>query len=94
MKLNNYEIKGVIKVALLFFAFLIGFSSLWFTNSLVKKLGIRSLRIYGTANNLFTWTKYSGYTPEVGSENVLQVGIDRGIYPLSKTLVFGIQCNF
>ncbi|MFN9689164.1 MAG: hypothetical protein ACK57X_09890, partial [Bacteroidota bacterium] len=63
-------------------------------DSLVKKLGIRSLRIYGTANNLFTWTKYSGYTPEVGSENVLQVGIDRGIYPLSKTLVFGIQCNF
>ena len=38
MKLNNYEIKGFIKVALLFFAFLIGFSSLWFTNNLVKKL--------------------------------------------------------
>ena len=38
MKLNNYEIKGIIKVALLFFAFLIGFSSLWFTNNLVKKL--------------------------------------------------------
>jgi signal transduction histidine kinase len=38
LKLNNYEIKGAIKVGLLFFAFLIGFSSLWFTNSLVKKL--------------------------------------------------------
>jgi signal transduction histidine kinase len=38
LKLNNYEIKGFIKVALLFFAFLIGFSSLWFTNNLVKKL--------------------------------------------------------
>ncbi|MFT7379703.1 MAG: signal transduction histidine kinase [Bacteroidia bacterium] len=38
MKLNNYEIKGVIKVVLLVFAFLIGFFSLWYTNTLVKKL--------------------------------------------------------
>ena len=38
MKLNNYEIKGVIKVVLLVFAFLIGFFSLWYTNTLVNKL--------------------------------------------------------
>ena len=38
MKLNNYEIKGIIKVILLVFAFLIGFSSLWYTNTLVNKL--------------------------------------------------------
>jgi signal transduction histidine kinase len=38
LKLNNYEIKGVIKVALLVFAFLIGFFSLWYTNTLVNKL--------------------------------------------------------
>jgi signal transduction histidine kinase len=38
LKLNNYEIKGVIKVVLLVFAFLIGFFSLWYTNTLVKKL--------------------------------------------------------
>ena len=55
---------------------------------------IKSLRVFARANNLFTWTKYSGYTPEVGSENVLQVGIDRGIYPLSKTIVFGVSCHF
>ncbi|MEY3322592.1 MAG: hypothetical protein RLZZ417_2175 [Bacteroidota bacterium] len=62
--------------------------------NLIQKIGIKSLRIYARANNLFTWTKYSGYTPEVGSENVLQVGIDRGIYPLAKTVVFGVSCNF
>jgi signal transduction histidine kinase len=38
LKLNNYEIKGVIKVVLLVFAFLIGFFSLWYTNTLVNKL--------------------------------------------------------
>ena len=38
MKLNNYEIKGIIKVILLVFAFLIGFFSLWYTNTLVNKL--------------------------------------------------------
>tara|TARA_B110000114_G_scaffold136366_1_gene143263 strand:+ start:460 stop:1629 length:1170 start_codon:yes stop_codon:yes gene_type:complete len=38
LKLNNYEIKGIIKVILLVFAFLIGFFSLWYTNTLVNKL--------------------------------------------------------
>jgi len=38
LKLNNYEIKGVIKIVLLVFAFLIGFFSLWYTNTLVNKL--------------------------------------------------------
>ncbi|MFT4826892.1 MAG: signal transduction histidine kinase [Paracoccaceae bacterium] len=38
MKLNNYEIKKVLNVVLLIFAFLIGFFSLWYTNTLVKKL--------------------------------------------------------
>lgn len=38
MKLNNYEIKKVLKVVLLLFAFLIGFFSLWYTNDLVDKL--------------------------------------------------------
>lgn len=38
MKLNNYEVKRVLKVVLLLFAFLIGFFSLWYTNNLVDKL--------------------------------------------------------
>jgi two-component sensor histidine kinase len=38
LKLNNYEIKKVLNIVLLIFAFLIGFFSLWYTNTLVKKL--------------------------------------------------------
>ncbi|MFY0643223.1 MAG: HAMP domain-containing histidine kinase [Bacteroidia bacterium] len=38
MQLNNYEIKRLLKFALLIFAFLIGFFSLWYTNTLVKRL--------------------------------------------------------
>jgi|TARA_B110000971_G_C20035608_1_gene513986 signal transduction histidine kinase len=41
LKLNNYEIKKVLKVVLLVFAFLIGFFSLWYTNTLVEKLEIQ-----------------------------------------------------
>ena len=41
MRLNNYEIKKVLKVVLLVFAFLIGFFSLWYTNTLVEKLEIQ-----------------------------------------------------
>jgi len=38
LSLNNYEIKKILKGVLLFFAFLIGFFSLWYTNTLVNKL--------------------------------------------------------
>jgi signal transduction histidine kinase len=41
LKLNNYEIKKILKVVLLVFAFLIGFFSLWYTNTLVEKLEIQ-----------------------------------------------------
>ncbi len=41
MRLNNYEIKGILKVVLLSFAFFIGFFSLWYTNNLVEKLAER-----------------------------------------------------
>ncbi|MEN8732759.1 MAG: HAMP domain-containing sensor histidine kinase [Bacteroidia bacterium] len=41
MQLNNYELKKVLKVVLLFFAFLIGFFSLWYTNNLVEKLELQ-----------------------------------------------------
>jgi signal transduction histidine kinase len=41
LQLNNYELKKVLKVVLLFFAFLIGFFSLWYTNNLVEKLELQ-----------------------------------------------------
>lgn len=56
-----------------------------------------SLRVYVQAQNLFTKTQYTGIDPEVGLQNYgsdnrnLDVGVDRGIYPLSKSFIFGIN---
>jgi len=49
---------------------------------------IQRARVYVSANNLFTATKYSGYDPEVGS------GVDYGNYPQSRTWTFGLNLNF
>jgi TonB-linked SusC/RagA family outer membrane protein len=58
------------------------------------------LRLYGQASNVFTITKYSGMTPQIGlqsyssSNRNLDIGIDRGIYPPSRTFTFGCNLNF
>lgn len=62
--------------------------------TLLKKWHLTNVRIYVSGNNLATWTDYSGYSPEISSENVLQVGIDRGIYPLAKIYTAGINIGF
>lgn len=65
-------------------------------NSTLTKFGISRLQPYFTANNLLTWTKYSGMDPEVnqwGSSGGVQ-GIDWGTYPHSKSFVFGINIDF
>ena len=55
---------------------------------------INELRFYVKANNLFTRTSYNGYTPEIGSYDVLSNSIDRGIYPIPRILSFGITTSF
>ncbi len=62
--------------------------------SLTEKWFLSNLRVYVSANNLATWTQYSGYTPEIGSGAVTRVGIDGGIYPVSKTFLFGLNVGF
>ena len=64
-----------------------------------KFSGIK-LRIYGQATNLFTITDYSGMNPQIGLQNYsssnrnLDIGVDRGIYPPSRTFTLGINANF
>ena len=60
-----------------------------------KELGniIKDLQVYCTANNFLTFTKYTGYDPEVsyrGATN-LEIGEDFGTYPHAKTLTFGLR---
>jgi TonB-linked SusC/RagA family outer membrane protein len=67
-----------------------------FTGGFLKKMGITRLQPYFTANNLLTFTKYSGTDPEVnewGSNGGIQ-GIDWGTYPYSTTYVFGVNVEF
>ena len=54
----------------------------------------KSARVYLSAKNLFTFTHYSGFDPEVGSTNPLNSGIDTGIYPQPRTITGGINLNF
>jgi TonB-linked SusC/RagA family outer membrane protein len=58
------------------------------------KLGMQSLRVYISADNLYTWTNYSGYDPEVSYHNKLISGLDYTSYPRSRTIVFGINAKF
>lgn len=73
-------------------------------SSLTGKIGIKQLRIYGTATNLLTLTKYKGTDPEIGmNESFGRVtvqnqngttGIDRGLYPQPKTYTVGVNVSF
>lgn len=58
---------------------------------LTKKINIAKLRIYGSVDNLATFTKYSGFDPEVGVD---RKGIDIGRYPQSRTILLGINVSF
>lgn len=54
-------------------------------------------RVYASANNLFTFTKYPGLDPEIGFGNTNQTwakGIDVGFYPQPRTYMLGLSVNF
>lgn len=60
-----------------------------------QKIGIDKFRIYVGAKNLLTFTKYSGFDPEVvGQADPLQQGIDQANYPQARTFLFGLNVNF
>lgn len=60
--------------------------------SLVNKAGLERVRIYLMAENLITFTKYTGYDPEIGGGNILS--IDRGYYPQAKSFMAGVNLSF
>jgi TonB-dependent starch-binding outer membrane protein SusC len=68
--------------------------------SFTNKLTGRKIRVYVQAQNIFTITGYEGLDPEVGLQNYssanrnLDIGVDRGIYPPSRTFMLGIDLNF
>jgi TonB-linked SusC/RagA family outer membrane protein len=59
-------------------------------DKILKKWNIAGMRIYYSASNLFTFTNYSGFDPEIGNG----YGIDRGIYPQARMNSLGLSLNF
>ena len=67
-----------------------------FPRKLLKKVGLKKLRMYVTGNNLFVWTPYTGYDPEVSTRRNAQLtpGVDYAAYPRSRTFVIGLSAGF
>jgi TonB-linked SusC/RagA family outer membrane protein len=63
-------------------------------SDVLDRAGISKLRVYASANNLFTFTKYSGLDPEIGTRGTLEIGIDRGFYPSPRIYNLGINVTF
>jgi TonB-dependent starch-binding outer membrane protein SusC len=63
---------------------------------ILNQTGIKELRAYISGTNLLTFTKYTGYDPEVSSfnNNDAQLGMDLGNYPTSRTFTIGVEINF
>ena len=64
--------------------------------TLLNKFNVRQFRLYTTAYNLWTWTKYSGYDPEVDTQSStpLTPGIDWSAYPRSRSFIVGLNVEF
>ncbi|WP_158552678.1 SusC/RagA family TonB-linked outer membrane protein [Spirosoma telluris] len=66
-------------------------------NPWVERLKMQNLRVYASGQNLYTFTHYAGYNPEVNRNyngNPLTEGVDYGVYPLARTFTFGVNASF
>ncbi len=66
-----------------------------FEPNLIKKLKLKSARVYVSGQNLWTWTNYSGQDPEVSVRNsALTPGFDWSAYPRTRIYTAGLNVNF
>lgn len=62
---------------------------------LLKRVHVKGARLFLSAQNLYTWTRYSGLDPEVSVYNsVLTGGFDYSAYPRARTVAFGANITF
>jgi TonB-linked SusC/RagA family outer membrane protein len=62
--------------------------------NILRGAAIERLRLYVSAENLFTLTDYDGFDPEIASGDYTTIGIDRGIYPQARTISVGANITF
>ncbi|MGV8138849.1 MAG: TonB-dependent receptor [Mangrovibacterium sp.] len=66
-----------------------------FAKALLKKVGIKKCKIFLAGDKLLTFSKYTGYDPEVSvSGSMLTPGVDQSNYPHTKSVTFGINLTF
>ena len=67
--------------------------------AIVAKAGLSNVSVYAQGQNLITFTKYSGLDPEVNlrgysAGNDRQLGVDEGVYPAYRAVLFGLRVGF
>ncbi len=65
-----------------------------FPEKWTKKISINDLRLSANVQNVYTFSKYSGYNPEVSNADVITQGIDTGSYPVPRTYTMNLSFNF
>ena len=69
-----------------------------FPKTVLQKVKIENVRVYMNIQNLYTFTKYTGFDPEVGASTQdssgLTFGVDNGRYPSPMTCSFGLNITF
>ncbi len=63
-------------------------------SALMNKLLLKDARVYLRGTDLITLTKFTGYSPEIGSDNPILNGIDSGSYPIPSVYSVGINATF
>lgn len=64
--------------------------------NLVRRMKLENVKLYMNLQNVYTWTKYGGFDPEVGSMygDALMTGLDYGRYPSPRIYTFGLNVSF
>ncbi|MDO5607867.1 MAG: TonB-dependent receptor [Capnocytophaga sp.] len=62
-------------------------------DALLERLKVKKIRMFANVQNLKTWSKNTGYTPEIGG-SALAFGIDNGTYPMPMIMTYGINITF
>ncbi|HZK97972.1 MAG TPA: TonB-dependent receptor [Prolixibacteraceae bacterium] len=64
--------------------------------SFISRYGIQALKVYTNIQNLYTFTKYTGFDPEIGQDTLdpYVTGLDNGRYPSPRIISFGLNITF
>jgi TonB-dependent starch-binding outer membrane protein SusC len=63
---------------------------------MISKYNIKNIKVYASGQNIFTFSKYSGFDPEIGSFNQspLLSGVDNGRFPIARSVTIGANVTF